>query len=58
MGKATIKPIVQLFKKLGIKFWFQPVLIEVIVKVIVVSKANVIKNATSIPKYFLSTFKA
>jgi len=43
-------------KRIG-KAKFSPVVIEVIVKVMVVSMANVMNNAINTVEYFSSTFK-
>ena len=58
VGKATIKPITQPLRNLGKNPSVHPVFIVVIVKVIVVSRAKVIKNATNKPEYFLFNFKS
>jgi hypothetical protein len=58
VGKATIKPISHAFTKLSRNPAVHPTFIEVIVKVIVESKANVINNAISNPEYFLLNFKS
>lgn len=58
VGNATIKPITQPFKNLWINASFHPLFTIVIMKVIAVSKANVIKNATNNPEYFLFNFKS
>ena len=57
VGKATRKPITQPFRNLLINASVHPMFIVVIVKVIVVSKAKVIKKANNKPEYFLFNFK-
>jgi len=58
VGKATAKPIIHPFTNLWRNPAVHPVFIEVIVKVIVVSKANVMIIAINKPEYFLLSFKA
>lgn len=58
VGKATAKPIIHPCKNFERNISFQPILIDIIVKVITVSNARVIKTATTIPEYFLSIFKS
>jgi len=57
VGKATIKPRIQPFRNLKIKSSFQPVFTNVITKVIVVTKANVMKKAIKIPCILSFDFK-
>ena len=57
VGKATTNPIIHPCRNLCRNPEVQPVFIEVIVKVNVVSKAKVIKKATNNPEYFMSNFK-
>ena len=58
VGKATTKPIAHPFTKLSRNPAVHPTFIEVIVKVIVESKANVINNAIKNPEYLLLIFKS
>ena len=53
VGKATINPITHALRNAGKNCSVNPTFILVMVKVIVVSKAKVIKKATNIPKYLL-----
>lgn len=56
VGKATANPINQPTKNLKTKPSVNPVFTIVIVKLMVVFKAIVIKNASSISEYFLPNF--
>ena len=58
VGKPTAKPMSQARANLSRKPVFQPVIIEVMVKDIVVSRAKVINKPVRISEYFLVSFKA